>query len=331
MHFLAYILALFLLAPDQAWSQGVRGNRGAGRGLSGFVQSGSASTMGPRFGGRHRSFSGHRNFIPRSPVAGAHFRRKSFVRFTLPGRLVIQRFYPPFIYYHRYQDPPWLGQYGYYPYQAGTAIIEVPALSNSTATSSNVPGLPAEHFAPAPLLERPSVRAIPEQLAPFDPTPTEVVDRMLALGSIKTGDLLYDLGSGDGRVLIAAAKKYRIKAVGFEVDAGLVKLAREKIEREKLEQLVEVRHQDFMTADLSSASVVMLYLSHDGNQALKPTLLRQLQPGARVVSYTFDMGDWPPKIAESYRDGAGNVHALYFWEIAQAPVYSDSGNKTDLR
>jgi hypothetical protein len=75
----------------------------------------------------------------------------------------------------------------------------------------------------------------------------------------------------------------------------------------------------------------MLYLSHDANQALKPTLLRQLQPGARVVSYTFDMGDWPPKIAESYRDGAGNVHALYFWEIAQAPVYSDSGNKTDLR
>jgi precorrin-6B methylase 2 len=86
-----------------------------------------------------------------------------------------------------------------------------------------VPGLPAEHFAPAPLLERHSVRTSPEQLAPFDPTPTEVVDRMLALAGIKTGDLLYDLGSGDGRVLIAAAKKYRIKAVGFEVDPGIGK------------------------------------------------------------------------------------------------------------
>jgi SAM-dependent methyltransferase len=237
--------------------------------------------------------------------------------------LVIQRFYPPFIYLHSYHYRPWLGQYGYYPYQAGTAIIEVPALSNSTATSSDIPGLPSEHFAPAPLLERPSVSAIPGQLAPFDPTPSEVVDRMLALGSIKTGDLLYDLGSGDGRVLIAAAKKYRIRAVGFEVDPGLVKLAREKIKRENLEQMVEVRHQDFLTADLSSASVVTLYLSHHGNQALKPILLRQLQPGARVVSYTFDMGDWPPKITEAYRDGAGDVHTLYFWEIAQPPVYSE--------
>jgi hypothetical protein len=79
--------------------------------------------------------------------------------------------------------------------------------------------------------------------------------------------------------------------VGFEVDPGLVKLAREKINQEKLEQWVEIRHQDFMTANLSPASVVTLYLSHDGNTALKPLLLRQLQPGARVVSYTFDMGD----------------------------------------
>ena len=147
---------------------------------------------------------------------------------------------------------------------------------------------------------------------------------MLTLAAVKNGDLLYDLGSGDGRVLITAAKKYRVKAVGFEVDPGLVKLAREKIQQEKLEQWVEVRHQDFMTVDLSSASVVTLYLSHDGNHALKPLLLRQLQPGARVVSYTFDMGDWPPKIVESYRDGAGNVHTLYFWEIAQPALYSEN-------
>jgi tRNA A58 N-methylase Trm61 len=144
---------------------------------------------------------------------------------------------------------------------------------------------------------------------------------MLALAGIKAGDHLYDLGSGDGRVLIAAAKKYRIKAVGFEVDPGLVKLARENIKQENLDQLVEVRHQDFMTADLSSATVVTLYLSHDGNEALKPVLLRQLQPGARVVSYTFNMGDWPPKITEAYRDGAGDVHTLYYWEIPQSVAY----------
>jgi SAM-dependent methyltransferase len=309
------------LTADQAWSQGIRGHHGAGRGLGGFVKSGSTSAVRPRLGRLDGSLTGHRNFIPRSRAGGAHFRHRSFGHFTLPGRVVVKRFYPPFIYYHRYPFFPYLDRYGYFSYHSGSSIIEIPSSFDSTATSPIVPGLSAENVVPAPLLEQPSVRTLPEQLAPFDPTPQEVVDRMLALGGIKPGDLLYDLGSGDGRVLIAAAKKYRIKAVGFEVDPGLVKLAREKIKQENLEQLLEVRHQDFMTADLSSASVVTLYLSHDGNQALKPMLLRQLQPGARIISYTFDMGDWPPKITESYRDGAGDVHTLYYWEVPQSVAY----------
>jgi hypothetical protein len=330
MHLLAYTFAFFLLMPDQAWSQGIRGHAGGGRGFSGFVKSGSIPAVRPRLGRLDGSLTGHRLFIPRSRIDGSRFGRRPFVRFTWAGQVVVKRFYPPFIYSHRYPYVPSFGPYAYSSYHPGASIIEVPS-SFDSETTSIVPGLPAESLAPAPLSERPSVRTHPEQLAPFDPTPSEVVDRMLALGSIKTGDLLYDLGSGDGRVLIAAAKKYGIKAVGFEVDPGLVKLAREKIKQENLEQFVEVRHQDFMTADLSSASAVTLYLSHDGNQALKPILLRQLQPGARVVSYTFDMGDWPPKITESYRDGAGNAHMLYFWEIAQPPVYGDSGNKADLK
>jgi cyclopropane fatty-acyl-phospholipid synthase-like methyltransferase len=100
-------------------------------------------------------------------------------------------------------------------------------------------------------------------LAPFEPMPQEVVDRILTLAALKNGDLLYGLGSGDGRVLIAAAKRYGVRAVGSEVDPGLMKLAREKINQQKLEQRVEIRHQDFMTAELSSTSVVTLYLSHD--------------------------------------------------------------------
>jgi SAM-dependent methyltransferase len=320
MHALAFILAVYLLTPDQAWSQGIRGNRGAGRSFSGFARSGATSAVRPRLGRLDGSLTGHRVFIPNSGVGGAHFGRPPFVRFILPGRVVAKRFYPPFIYYHPYPYAPWFGPYAYRSYHPGVSIIEVPSSSESWTTSI-VPGFPAENFAPAPLLERPYVRTLPEQLAPFDPTPYEVVDRMLALAGIKAGDLLYDLGSGDGRVLIAAAKKYRIKAVGFEVDPGLVKMARENIKQENLEQLVEVRQQDFMTADLSSASVVTLYLSHDGNEALKPVLLRQLQPGARVVSYTFNMGDWPPKINESYRDGAGDVHTLYYWEIPQSVAY----------
>ena len=326
MHVLAFILAVFVLMPVRAWSQGIRGNRGAARGFSGIVNSGSTSAVRPRLGRLDGSLTGHRILIPRSRIGGAHLARGSFGWFILPGGLVGQRFYPPFIYYHRYPYVSWVSPYGYSWYHHGGSIIEVPSSSDQTVISSNVPNLPVENFAPAPLLERSSARTLPEQLAPFDPTPQEVVNRMLALGGIKPGDLLYDLGSGDGRVLIAAAKKYRIKTVGFEVDPGLVRLARENIKQENLAQLVEVRHQDFMTADLSSASIVTLYLSHDGNQALKPILLDQLQPGARIVSYTFDMADWPPKVTEFYRDGAGNVHTLYYWEIPQSVAYGEKSH-----
>jgi SAM-dependent methyltransferase len=325
MHVLVFILAVFLLTPDQGWSQGSRGHRGAGRGFSGFVKSGPASAVRPRLGRLDGSLTGHRSFMPHLRIGGAHFRGRPFVRFTLPGRVVVKRFYPPFIYYHRHPYLSYSDQYGYFSYHPEGSIIEVPRSSDSTATNS-IARLPAESFAPAPSLERPSARTLAEHLAPFDPTPHEVVDRMLALAGIKPGDLLYDLGSGDGRVLIAAAKKYRIKAVGFEVDPGLVKLAREKIKQENLEKLVEVRHQDFMATDLSSPSIVTLYLSHDGNQSLQPILLRQLQPGARIVSYTFDMGDWPPKIAESYRDGAGDVHTLYYWEIPQSVAHTENSH-----
>jgi precorrin-6B methylase 2 len=159
-------------------------------------------------------------------------------------------------------------------------------------------------------------------LAPFDPTPQEVLERMLALPAIKKGDVIYDLGAGDGRILIAAAKKYGVRGVGFETDPGLVKLARENVRNAGLQKLVEIREQDFLAADLSPASVVTLYLSYDGNLAVREQLWRQLRPGARVVSYTFDMGDWPPKIAEAYRDATGNVHALYLWILAPPSAVS---------
>jgi hypothetical protein len=102
-----------------------------------------------------------------------------------------------------------------------------------------------------------------------------------------------------------------------------VKLARENARKERVENLVEIRQQDFMTADLSAANVVMLYLSYDGNLAVRPKLLNQLRSGARVVSYTFDMGDWAPKIAENYRDSTGDRHMIYLWQIGERQMYSD--------
>ena len=165
----------------------------------------------------------------------------------------------------------------------------------------------------------------PTQLAPFDPTPNEVVDRMLVLAKLKKGDVVYDLGSGDGRIVIAAAKKYGVHAVGFEIDPGLAKLARESVRRAGVDKLVEIRQQDFQTANLSPASVVTLYLSYDGNLAVRSQLVRQLKPDARVVSYTFDMGDWQPKIAETFRDSEGNSHQIYLWQIGEPLLFSDAG------
>jgi precorrin-6B methylase 2 len=168
----------------------------------------------------------------------------------------------------------------------------------------------------------PTVRA-PDRLAPFDPTPQDIVGRMLSLAAVTARDLVYDLGAGDGRVVIAAAKNYRAKAIGFEVDPGLVKLARENVRREGVDHLVEIRQQDLRTVDLSPATVVTLYLSYDANLALRPKLLRELKPGARVVSYTFDLAEWQPKVVESVRDAAGEKHMLYMWQISDPPVFSN--------
>lgn len=160
-----------------------------------------------------------------------------------------------------------------------------------------------------------------DQLGPFEPMPQEVVDRMLWLANVKAGDLLYDLGAGDGRVAIAAAKKYGIKAVGFEIDPSLVKLARENVRRQGVEHLVEIRQEDILAVDMSLPSVVMLYLSYDGNLAVRPNLMSRLRPGARVVSYGYDMAEWQAKVSESYRDNSGNSHMIYLWEIGGPLVF----------
>jgi precorrin-6B methylase 2 len=206
----------------------------------------------------------------------------------------------------------------------GIVIIDAPYFPQTTVITEVAPGVLREErrYAENPPDDLPT-RA-PGQLAPFDPTPQEVVERMLTLAGVKSGDVLYDLGAGDGRVVNTAAKKYGVKAVGFEIDAGLAKLARENARKQDVEKLVEIRQQDFLTADLSRASVVTLYLSYDGNLAVRPKLMKELKPGARVISYMFDMGDWQPKITENYRDAGGDTHMLYLWEMGGALTFSDS-------
>ncbi|MEX0805842.1 MAG: class I SAM-dependent methyltransferase [Candidatus Binatia bacterium] len=152
-------------------------------------------------------------------------------------------------------------------------------------------------------------------VAPFVPTPHEVVDRMLELAEISKGDVLYDLGSGDGRIVIAAVKKYGVKAVGFEIDPALVKESRQNIKEAGLEDSAEIREQDVRTVDFSPASVVTMYLYPGANLRLRPELMRQLKPGSRVVSHDFAMGSWEPDRVVRLKDAAGLGRTIYLWRI----------------
>jgi SAM-dependent methyltransferase len=152
-------------------------------------------------------------------------------------------------------------------------------------------------------------------IARYVPTPQEVVERMLELAEIRKEDLLYDLGSGDGRIVITAARRYGVKAVGFEIDPGLVKKSRDSIREAGLEQLVEIREQDVRTVDLSPASVLTMYLSRAANLRLRFAITRQLKPGSRVVSHDFGMGNWQPDRIDQLTDSAGFSRTIYLWRI----------------
>src|SRR5512134_1115647 len=144
----------------------------------------------------------------------------------------------------------------------------------------------------------------------FVPTPHEVVDDMLRLANVGKGDILYDLGSGDGRIAIAAAKKFGIKAVGIDIDPERIREATENAKKAGVSNLVEFRQEDLFKADFKEATVVTLYLLPDLNVKLRPRLWEDLRPGTRIVSHQFDMGTWKPdKRLES------NGRTVYFWTI----------------
>jgi ribosomal protein L11 methylase PrmA len=133
---------------------------------------------------------------------------------------------------------------------------------------------------------------------------------MLELAQVKKGDTVYDLGSGDGRIVITAAKKYGARAVGFEIDPDLIKQSRGNIKKEGLEKLAEIREQDILTVDLSPVSVLTMYLLPSVNLKLKPKILSEMKPGSRVVSHAFDMGDWKPDKTVQI-DG----RTVYLWTV----------------
>ena len=144
-------------------------------------------------------------------------------------------------------------------------------------------------------------------------TPPEIVDRMLDVAKVRTGDVVYDLGCGDGRMVIAAAKKFGTRGVGVDLDPARIREARANAKQAGVEGLVTFKVADLFETDIREATVVMLYLLPNLNRRLKPKLFAELRPGARVVSHDWDMGrDWPPD--RSVKLGGDTI---YLWVMPE--------------
>lgn len=152
---------------------------------------------------------------------------------------------------------------------------------------------------------------------PFVRSTPEVIDRMLEMARVNAGDLIYDIGSGDGAIIIRAAKKYGVRGVGIEIDEDLVLRARSNAFREKVDHLVEFRAQDAFTVDVSPATVVTLYMLPEFNAKLRPILERQLKPGTRVVSHDYPIAGWVPDRVENVEGTFVHDHQVMLFEIRE--------------
>ena len=196
------------------------------------------------------------------------------------------------------------------------------ALSTSAAETKTGSAHPSIHRSPrsskpyatprgAKRVRKPDVRYVP--------TPQAVVDKMLELAKVKEGDVLYDLGCGDGRITVTAAKKYGVRAVGIDIDPAWVKVARANVKANNVEHLVKIKQGDIFRANLRPASVVTLYLLPRLNVKLMPQLSR-LRPGSRIVSHMFDMAGAKPEIVHDMLvvaegDQKSTGHRIYMWTV----------------
>ena len=156
-----------------------------------------------------------------------------------------------------------------------------------------------------------------EKDAPYVPTTRSVVREMLRVADVSEGDVVYDLGSGDGRIPIMAAKEFGARGVGIEIDPDLVEKARTKAKMAGVADRVEFRRGDLFKTDLSDATVVTLYLWPEINVKLRPKLLRQLDPGDRIVSHDFRMGDWAPDSTVDAGPGNTGNEVVYLWTVPE--------------
>lgn len=167
-------------------------------------------------------------------------------------------------------------------------------------------------FAAAIVLAAPAAARAQQPDVIFVPTPYEVVDEMLRLANVKKGDVLYDLGSGDGRIPVTAAKRFGVRAVGIDIDPQRIKEATENAKKNGVSKLVTFKQEDLFKTDFKEATVVTLYLLPDLNVKLRPRLLNELKPGTRIVSHQFDMGTWQPEKKVEL-----NGRVVYLWTVPE--------------
>ena len=153
------------------------------------------------------------------------------------------------------------------------------------------------------------------QLAPYVPTPQEVVDRMLALANVTKNDFVVDLGCGDGRIVVTAAQKYGARGLGVDIDPVRIEEANANAKAAGVTQLVEFKLQDALKTDVSKATLVTTYLLSQSNLRLRPILTGTMAKGTRIVTHSFSMGDWKPEKSETFNDATGRSRTIYLYRV----------------
>jgi predicted O-methyltransferase YrrM len=192
------------------------------------------------------------------------------------------------------------------------SIIGCSTNTNATIDRTETADIPADSaLAQSPALRSPDVMYVP--------TPQPVVNRMLAIAKVNKKDVLYDLGSGDGRIPITAARKFGIRATGIDINPQRIEEANANAKKAGVTDRVRFLNQDLFQSKFSDATVVTLYLLPALNVKLRPQLLSQLKPGTRIVSHAFDMGDWKPDRTEQVPVDGGEPSTIYFWTVPKNP------------
>ncbi|PJJ99228.1 SAM-dependent methyltransferase [Lysobacteraceae bacterium NML91-0213] len=188
------------------------------------------------------------------------------------------------------------------------------ASMSATADAQDMQPVTAATEPPSPYAEVDIPKPSREPDVIYVPTPQPVVDAMLELAGVNSSDVLYDLGSGDGRIPVTAAQKHGIRAVGIDINPVRIREARANAEKAGVTGLVEFREEDLFETDISEATVVTLYLLQSLNVRLRPKLLSELKPGTRIVSHAFDMAnEWEPEETRA----VGDSSMIYLWTVPE--------------